>query len=385
MFAGIGGFRLGLERANNLCRKHRQTEERNRGTETPVKSSQTTSESLRSEGNSSNSVKSGDSGQIQHCCFTKGLEKTNLAIGTSPQQGFRNIQGGCDAQLKNSSPTFTCVWSNEIDKYATQIYHKNFGSKELIQEDIRKIETEDIPEADMLVAGFPCQSFSFAGKRKGFKDVRGTLFYEIARIAEAKRPKLLLLENVKGLLSAQGGYCFWRILSILDELGYDLQWQVLNSKYFGVPQNRERVFIIGHLRGKSGCQIFPLRQNGEEHNEKPIQGHETTSTLRATYYKNPQRGSYINTIREGNTKHLISMGNGRPNRNCLRSGRTPELNIGKQRIRRLTPIECERLQSFPDGWTDGISDTQRYKCLGNAVTVNVIEFLGEQILNAMSQ
>ena len=157
-----------------------------------------------------------------------------------------------------------CVGFSEIDRYAIQVYqrhfpgHRNYG-------DATKINPSDIPDFDMLCGGFPCQSFSIAGKRKGFQDTRGTLFHEICRIVEAKRPRLLLLENVKGLLSADQGRCFGTILCSLDELGYDVEWQVLNSKYFGVPQNRERVFIIGHLRGNRGQTVFPIRQNSSEH------------------------------------------------------------------------------------------------------------------------
>jgi DNA (cytosine-5)-methyltransferase 1 len=151
----------------------------------------------------------------------------------------------------------TCVGFSEIDKYAIQTYrkhfpeHKNYG-------DATKIITSELPEFDLLLAGFPCQSFSIAGKRGGFEDTRGTLFFEIARIAKDKRPSYLLLENVKGLLSHDKGNTFATIISTIDELGYDCQWNVLNSKDFGVPQNRERVFIVGHLRGIPRPKVFPF-------------------------------------------------------------------------------------------------------------------------------
>jgi len=151
-----------------------------------------------------------------------------------------------------------CVWSNDVDKYACQVYRKNFGCRELVECDIRSVDVDSVPEHTLLTAGFPCQSFSLAGKRKGFEDARGTLFYDIARVAAVKRPSLLLLENVKGLLSNDEGRTFAKILQTLDELGYDVEWQVLNSKHFGVPQNRERVFIVGHLRGTGSRQIFPV-------------------------------------------------------------------------------------------------------------------------------
>ncbi len=153
-----------------------------------------------------------------------------------------------------------CVGYSEIDKHAISIYQKHFP-KHTNYGDITKIDAETLPDFDLLVGGFPCQSFSIAGRRQGFEDTRGTLFFDIARIVRAKQPPLLLLENVKGLLSHDQGRTFTTIISALDELGYDLQWQVLNSKNFGVPQNRERVYIVGHLRGQAQPQIFPFTED----------------------------------------------------------------------------------------------------------------------------
>jgi len=153
-----------------------------------------------------------------------------------------------------------CVFSSEIDKYASLIYEKNFKDKPY--GDITQIKSEDIPNHDILCGGFPCQSFSIAGKRGGFNDTRGTLFFQIARILKDKQPKYFILENVKGLLSHDGGQTFKIIISTLTDIGYDIQWQVLNSKNFGVPQNRERVFIIGNLRGERRPEIFPVAKDG---------------------------------------------------------------------------------------------------------------------------
>jgi len=139
-----------------------------------------------------------------------------------------------------------CIGYSEIDKYAIQTYEKHFNHKNY--GDITKINPKQLPDFDLLCGGFPCQSFSVAGLRGGFEDTRGTLFFEIARIIREKQPRFLLLENVKGLLSHDKGRTFATIISTLNELGYDCEWQVLNSKNFGVPQNRERVFIIGHIR-----------------------------------------------------------------------------------------------------------------------------------------
>src|SRR5258706_9666177 len=164
--------------------------------------------------------------------------------------------GGFDLALNRLG--HQCVYANEWDKYSAKTYEKNFGHRPETRS-IVDVPTAGIPNHDILCGGFPCQAFSVAGKRRGFEDTRGTLFYHIARIARDKRPSYLFLENVKGLLSHDNNRTFQTILRTFDELGYDLQWQVLNSKDFGVPQNRERVFIIGHLRGKPRPEIFPIR------------------------------------------------------------------------------------------------------------------------------
>ena len=156
---------------------------------------------------------------------------------------------------------FECVGYCEIDKYAKQAYEAMYDTRgELYFDDARKIVPEQLPDFDLLVGGFPCQSFSIAGARKGFDDTRGTLFFEIARIAATKKPKYLFLENVPGLLNHDSGKTFETILRTLDELGYDVCWQVLNSKNFGVPQSRNRVFIIGYHRGQCAGEVLSFTQ-----------------------------------------------------------------------------------------------------------------------------
>jgi len=314
-----------------------------------------------------------------------------------------------------------CVGFSEIDKYAEEIYLKHFNHKSY--GDISKINPNELEDFDLFVGGFPCQSFSIAGKRGGFEDTRGTLFFEIARIIREKQPRFLLLENVKGLLSHEKGETFLTILSTLNELGYDVEWQVLNSKDFGVPQNRERVFIVGYSRGSGGRKIFPIERNGSQDPEQ--------SKENLIYWKNSkekwvkEKRGYTPTIKtqsdlcrqplieitqnvadaqriydpKGISKTLKANGGGQGAKTGLYAVMTPDRHNKKQngrqikedgepmftltaqdkhgisdgyRIRRLTPIECERLQGFPDNWTAGVSDTQRYKQLGNAVTVNVI-------------
>lgn len=354
-----------------------------------------------------------------------GIGGFELGIETAFKELHGNhLVGKCWRAKTKGHELPECVGFSEIDKYAIQIYQNHFDHK--AYGNIKTINTDDLPDFDLLCGGFPCQAFSIAGKRGGFDDTRGTLFFELARIARAKRPRLLFFENVKGLLSHDGGRTFDTIIRAIDELGYDCQWQVLNSKNFGVPQNRERVFIIGHLRGTARPKVFPIREDSQADIVLP--------TLTSRYYGGQANGGYIdnkpkqirqlnqpkhsnnrlygddgiapalNTAQGGNRQPKVavrtvhteetkrirreSMKKGKdwgPRQGYELSARTdnlmntltahPEINQAvwdDMKIRRLTPTECERLQGFPDGWTEGMSDSQRYKCLGNAVTVNVI-------------
>jgi len=280
----------------------------------------------------------------------------------------RNINEQQNSILPTNN-TALCVGYSEIDKYAIETYNKHFGGHKNYG-DATKISTEKLPNFDLLVGGFPCQTFSIAGKRRGFEDTRGTLFFDIARILKAKQPKMFLLENVKGLLNHDGGNTFTKILQTIDELGYDAEWQVLNSKYFGVPQNRERVFIIGHLRRSSRKQVFPVTSKYKSIINKNSQ---ICQCHTARYYKGGN-GSHVKAIDVYNKKLRNECPTlTEPHHNSIRL--TDGLNV-----RKLTPIECEKLQGFPINWTIGISDTQRYKQLGNAVTVNVIETIMNKIL-----
>ena len=160
---------------------------------------------------------------------------------------------------------FECVGYCEIDKYAKQAYEAMYDTGgELYFDDARKIVPEQLPDFDLIVGGFPCQSFSIAGARKGFDDTRGTLFFEIARIAAVKKPKYIFLENVPGMLNHDKGRTFETILHTLDELGYDVCWQVLNSKNYAVPQSRNRVYIIGYHRGQCAGEVLSFTQTSEK-------------------------------------------------------------------------------------------------------------------------
>jgi len=365
--------------------------------------------------------------------FRYGLQKVEIKSESSSDHESGASQHGQRA--------FHCVWSNEWDKYANQIYTKHFG--ECDSRDIRTVNTKDIPDHDLLCAGFPCQSFSIAGKRLGFEDTRGTMFFEIAQIIRDKRPRYFLLENVKGLLSHDEGKTFQTILGVLSDLGYEYQWQVLNSKNFGVPQNRERVFIVGHLRETSRPEVFPIGESYSiSHQTKYAEQagrSRISSTIDARYGSLRNAGEtylhYIGGIRgkrdmwlkddkqnsrnfsqgqrvyssDGIASTIAGNAGGlggktglyaipvltpdrmekRQNGRRFKNDGDPAFTLTSQdkhgvydglNIRRLTPVECERLQGFPDNWTEGISDTQRYKCLGNAVTTLVITEIGRKLI-----
>ena len=287
-----------------------------------------------------------------------------------------------------------CVFTSEWDKFAQKTYSINFG--EVPSGDITKIPSSDIPDFDILLAGFPCQPFSQAGLKKGFSDTRGTLFFEIERIIQDKRPKAVLLENVKQLKGHDKGKTLAIILDHLDKLDYSVDVKVLRAADFGVPQNRERLFIIGYderllQSGQDYQFIFPkptcaktcvgsilekdvdekfyisdklyaghLRRK-EEHIRKghgfgfSVVNKDTpyTNTISARYYKD---GSEI--LVEGE------------------NGKNP---------RKLTPKECAGLQGFPKEFIIPVSDTQAYKQFGNSVTVPVIKLVAKMIINELER
>lgn len=288
----------------------------------------------------------------------------------------------------------------EIDKFARQSYNAMFDtSGEWTAKDITKVTDEEWRKfngkVDIIAGGFPCQAFSIAGKRLGFLDsTKGTLFFEIARAAKQIQPRYLFLENVKGLLNHDGGNTFRTILNTLDELGYDVEWRVLNSKDFGVPQNRERVYIIGHLRGDSGREVFPFfGENGATYQPVINTNYNSSETIsldiipkvmvkEATKkgYDIATVGDSINISQPNSKTRRGRVGHGIANTLVTGSEQTTLTNDG--RIRMLTPRECWRLQAFPDELFDkvkgaGLSDRQLYKQAGNSVTVNVIEAIAK--------
>lgn len=304
----------------------------------------------------------------------------------------------------------TCIGHVEIDKFANISYQAIHQPKkeEFYAEDITKITNETwkglAGTVDVICAGFPCQSFSISGKRQGFNDTRGTMFFEVARAAEQIKPRFLFLENVKGLLSHESGRTFAVILGTLDELGYDALWRVLNSKDFGVPQNRERVFLIGYLRGTCPGEIFSFGSGSYiiENRKKIIQVGNINPRKEA-FGGNPQAGRVYSAA--GMSPCLNGMNGGKVIPYIIQKARgfnkggkkeiAPILTINDfpnnnllsdmvGAIRRLTPRECWRLQGFPDWAFDrakaaGVSDTQLYKQAGNSVTVPVIYWVARRL------
>ena len=352
----------------------------------------------------------------------------------------------------------------EIDKFARQSYQAMYDTTdEWTATDINKVTDEEWREfngtVELIAGGFPCQSFSIAGKREGFLNkTKGTLFFEVARAVKQIKPRFVFLENVKGLLNHDKGNTFRTILNTFDELGYDVQWRVLNSKDFGVPQNRERVYIVGHLRGDSGREVFSIFGENGEVNQANVKQIGNISDSKS-FGGNPQTGRVyaddglsptLNTMQGGGREPKVAIPvltpdrvnkrqNGRrfkdngdpsftltaqdkqgvmvkeatkkgydvatvgdsinisqPNSktrrgrvghgiaNTLVTGSEQATLTSEYRIRKLTPRETWRLQAFPDELFDkaqqaGLSDSQLYKQAGNSVTVNVIEYIGKTI------
>ena len=274
MFTGIGGFELGIQQAYEILRGN-------------------------ADGNKD--------GKKQADKKSDGQNRAGLVAETRESYGAKaGWLGECPANFADERPL--CVGYSEIDKYAIQVFEKHFPNIKNYG-DCTAINAKELPEFDFLAGGFLCQSFSIAGRRRGFKDTRGTLFFDIARIRQGKTMPKLLLENVKGLLSHDTGRTFKIIIVTLAELGYRVEWQVLNSKNFGVPQNRERVFIAGHLRGESCGEIFPFGEVPKLHisqdGRKQESGQGLCSTLDARYgaIRNSGETYIVPTIRATEYKH----------------------------------------------------------------------------------
>lgn len=293
-----------------------------------------------------------------------------------------------------------CVFSSEMDAHAKEMYFENFG--ELPFGDITQIDEMQVPNHDILLAGFPCQPFSIAGEKKGFEDTRGTLFFDIARIIEAKKPKVVVLENVKHFKNHDGGRTIRVVLETLNKLGYTTNWEVLNAKDFGVPQNRERTIIVG---SKDGIQFnFKKLQRVKQVSIKDIlekDGEfeyldESEYTLIDNPKKQPSglifcgyrnKNIRINGTKE-NTKHLSRV-HKQPNRIYDANGTHPTIasqeSAGRYfiyqngKVRKLTLKECFRLMGFADDFKLIGSKANLYNRIGNSIVVPMIEAIAKEV------
>jgi len=295
---------------------------------------------------------------------------------------------------------YKCVFTSEIDTHAQEIYNLNYGDK--VYSDITQIDENDIPNHDILLAGFPCQPFSIAGEKKGFNDTRGTLFFDIERILKAKKPKVVVLENVKHFKSHDKGNTIKVVINALQELGYTTNWQVLNAKDFGVPQNRERTIIVGALNGikfdfsklkiKKTTAIKDILEESD--------GCEYLDESEYTLIPNPKRqpsglifvGYRNKNIRtkgvKENTKHLSRV-HKQPNRIYSSDGTHPTLSSQESagryyiyhqgKVRKLTIKECYRLMGFPDNFKLIGSKTKLYNRIGNSIVIPMVEEIAKQI------
>ena len=295
-----------------------------------------------------------------------------------------------------------CVFSSEIDKYACVTYDKNFG--EVPFGDITKIEAKKIPEHDILCAGFPCQSFSIAGRRKGFYETRGTLFFDIARIIKEKQPKAFFLENVKGLRNHVKGKTLKTILKTLEEdLNYFVpEPEIINAKNFGVPQNRERIFIVGFSSDQRIDSFeYPKPINKKitfadvkEKNVVSTKYYLSTqylSTMKAHKKRHEEKGNGFGyeIIDDDKCANAIVVGGMGRERNividCRLTDFTPVTKIigkvNREGWRRMTPREWARLQGFSDDFIIPVSDAQAYKQFGNSVAIPAIQATGKKIIS----
>ena len=299
--------------------------------------------------------------------------------------GIGGIRKGFKSVFKNE---IEFVFSSEIDKNAQKTYYLNY--KEIPHGDITTIDEKDIPCHDIILAGFPCQAFSVAGHRKGFEDTRGTLFFDVIRIAKHHKPKVIFLENVKGFVNHDNGNTFKVVKKSLIDLGYTLYHQVLNTKDFGIPQNRERIYIIALLNTSSNF-IFPTPIKKSLKIEDLLQ----KSVDKQFYYNDKPLYSKIkDDITKSDTLYQWRRQYVRENKNNLCPTLTANMGTGghnvpivkdKNGIRKLTPRECLNFQGFDDKFIfpKDLALSHQYKQAGNSVTVKVIEELAKKIKDVL--
>ncbi len=287
--------------------------------------------------------------------------------------------GGFDLGFQRAG--FSVAWQCEVNVFCRDILAQHWVGVPL-RSDIKEVKADDIPDADVWAGGFPCQDVSLArmGPRKGLRGSQSGLFYNFASLIEARRPPVVVIENVPGLLSSHAGRDFHVVVSTLDKLGYGVAWRVLNSRYFGVPQSRQRVYLVGcHRNPERAREILFESERGGGHAEagrpdgpKPLSPFKTS-------FGDPVKGPIV----PGIAYCLYACSARHTGTDWSRT----YVTYPDGRVRRLMPIECERIQGFPDDWTiptmkiedvDKL-DSLRYHAIGNAVTVPVAEWLGGRI------
>lgn len=280
------------------------------------------------------------------------------------------------------------VFSSEIDKNAQKTYYKNY--KDVPHGDITKIDAKDIPAHEIVLAGFPCQAFSVAGHRKGFEDTRGTLFFDVARIIEYHKPKVVFLENVKGFVGHDKGNTFKIVKQTLVDLGYKVYAEVLNTKDYGIPQNRERIYIVAFL-DKTIEFKFPKK----ERLELGIEDFLDKDASETFYYNNkPLYEKLKNEVIKKETVYQWRRQYVRENKNNVCPTLTANMGTGGHNvpiikddkgIRKLTPMECIGFQGFDTTFTfpKDLALSHQYKQAGNSVTVKVIEKIAQEIKNVL--
>ena len=322
--------------------------------------------------------------------------------------GIGGIRLGFEQAFKKNSET---VFVSEWDEYAQKTYKANFESRKERAGDITKRNEKEIPTFDICLAGFPCQAFSMAGQRKGFDDnykgiCRGTLLLDVARICEEHKPKVIFCENVKGLTIHDKGRTFKIIKSIFENLGYNVFSQILNSRDFGVPQNRERIYIVCF---RKDLEIEEFNFPKSTDSTKTIRDILEENPVSAKYYLST---TYIETLKRHKERHealghgfgyeirdldsvagaIVCGGMGRE-RNLIIDKRQKNLtpvthikgNVNTDGIRKMTPREWARLQGFPDSYKLVLADTHLYKQFGNSVSVPVIAAIAGEIKKKLAK
>lgn len=290
-----------------------------------------------------------------------------------------------------------CVYSNEWDKFAKESYYKNFG--EFPDDDITKIDEKSIPDHDILCAGFPCQAFSISGKQKGFKDKRGNLFFDIARILEHKKTKIVFMENVKNLVRHDNGKTLNTIKHIMNELGYDFYYKVLNASDYGIPQKRERVYMVCFRKDLNIKQFnFPkpielikhLEDFLLEENQVPSNIYINREDITINYFKDDKysnKSIRLGIVNKGGQGERIYSIKGSAITLSAEGGGVFSKTGGyliNGKCRKLMPRECARIMGYPDSFKIIDNKNQAYKQFGNSVVIDVLQYIAIKIAEHIS-